>query len=103
MTLQQLYNNNTKWCLFYLRYCITYSFRRFAKPYVPNVPGMDTFEGHVLHSCQYNYPTEIHGKRVLILGAYTSGQDIAMDIAPLVDKVISFINNKVQKGNSVYL
>ncbi len=77
-----------------------YIFRRFAKPYIPHLPGMNTFEGDFLHSNHYNCPSRFQGNKVIVIGAHTSGQDISLDISPFADKVIFSIyifHNKMYK------
>jgi cation diffusion facilitator CzcD-associated flavoprotein CzcO len=41
----------------------------------------DDFTGHALHSGQYRNPGDIHGERVLVVGAGNSGCDLAVDAA----------------------
>jgi len=46
-------------------------------PRMPAIPGQ--FYGEVLHSSQYSGPSQLTGKRVLVIGAGNSGGDIAVD------------------------
>lgn len=46
----------------------------------PPVPGQDTWEGIIVHSSQHPGGASSKGKRVLVVGAATSGHDIAMDL-----------------------
>jgi hypothetical protein len=48
-------------------------------PLVPSYPG--TFSGEAYHSARYRSPTELEGKRVLIVGGGNSACDIACDAA----------------------
>ncbi|MGD1170254.1 flavin-containing monooxygenase [Mycobacterium seoulense] len=50
-------------------------------PCVPEWPGAQGFTGDVLHSSQYCNPTRYVGKRVLVVGAGSSGMEIAHDLA----------------------
>jgi len=50
----------------------------YSVPYVPNYPGVDRFPGRVLHSHDFRDATEFAGKRVLIVGASYSAEDIAL-------------------------
>jgi cation diffusion facilitator CzcD-associated flavoprotein CzcO len=50
-------------------------------PYVPKWPGAQGFTGELLHSSQYRNPTRYRGKRVLVVGAGSSGMEIAHDLA----------------------
>ena len=46
----------------------------------PNFPSFKgKFDGELIHSSDYRYPTQFAGKRVLIIGAGNSGCDIAVD------------------------
>lgn len=56
---------------------------RYNKPYIPDVPGLKTFPGKVLHSFQYKTPDEFRGKRVLVCGCSISSLEIAGDLAML--------------------
>jgi len=53
-------------------------------PNVPNFPGLDTFQGTVVHSSQFagcaSSTSEWQGKRCLIVGSNTSAHDIAQDL-----------------------
>jgi cation diffusion facilitator CzcD-associated flavoprotein CzcO len=48
-------------------------------PFVPDHPGH--FDGRVLHSGQYRNAGDLHGDRVLVVGAGNSGCDLAVDAA----------------------
>ena len=49
-------------------------------PSVPELKGADDFEGIVLHSSGQSDDLDVNGKRVLVVGAGTSGHDIAQDM-----------------------
>ncbi|XP_040375800.1 probable indole-3-pyruvate monooxygenase YUCCA10 isoform X2 [Oryza brachyantha] len=48
---------------------------------VPEVPGMDTFPGKVLHAVDYRSAEGFKGKSVLVVGSGNSGMEIAYDLA----------------------
>jgi cation diffusion facilitator CzcD-associated flavoprotein CzcO len=48
-------------------------------PFVPEYPG--AFAGHVVHSGRYRNAGDLHGERVLVVGAGNSGCDLAVDAA----------------------
>lgn len=50
-----------------------------SMPFVPEVPG--EFIGKMLHSVDYQNPTDIEGKRVMVVGSGNSGCDIAAELA----------------------
>jgi putative flavoprotein involved in K+ transport len=49
-------------------------------PHVPELPGLDTFAGKVMHSEGYVTGTPWKGRRALVLGTGTSGHDVAQDL-----------------------
>lgn len=48
-----------------------------AEPNVPQFAG--DFSGEIMHTSEYSNPSQLAGKRVLIIGAGNSGCDIAVD------------------------
>ncbi len=50
-------------------------------PFLPDWPGAASFGGEMLHSSAYRNPTPFAGKRVLVVGAGSSGMEIAHDLA----------------------
>ena len=50
-------------------------------PFAPKWPGMETFDGPILHSSLYRNPAPFAGKRVLVVGFGNSGGEIALDLA----------------------
>lgn len=50
-----------------------------STPFVPDVPG--DFGGKMLHSVDYQNPSDIEGKRVMVVGSGNSGCDIAAELA----------------------
>ncbi|KAI8911835.1 flavin monooxygenase-like protein [Gorgonomyces haynaldii] len=51
------------------------------KPRMPDFPGMDTFEGKMIHSHTYRVPYPFKDDRVLVVGVGNSGVDIAVELA----------------------
>ncbi len=49
-------------------------------PYVPQLPGLESFKGDVLHSEGFNNGEPWKGKNALVIGTGTSGNDIALDL-----------------------
>jgi cation diffusion facilitator CzcD-associated flavoprotein CzcO len=49
-------------------------------PNSPRWPGMDAFEGPILHSSAYRNSAPYPGKRVLVVGFGNSGAEIALDL-----------------------
>ncbi|MDT5081620.1 MAG: hypothetical protein QOJ80_6257 [Mycobacterium sp.] len=50
-------------------------------PVLPAWPGATTFDGELLHSASYRNPAPFAGKRVMVVGAGSSGMEIAHDLA----------------------
>jgi cation diffusion facilitator CzcD-associated flavoprotein CzcO len=48
-----------------------------SEPSVPSFEG--SFDGEIIHTSEYRSPSDLAGKRVLIIGAGNSGCDIAVD------------------------
>lgn len=51
-----------------------------SSPRVPSFPGAARFRGMVRHSITYRRPDELHGKRVLVVGAGNSAGEIASEL-----------------------
>ncbi|XP_010245351.1 PREDICTED: probable indole-3-pyruvate monooxygenase YUCCA10 isoform X2 [Nelumbo nucifera] len=49
--------------------------------YVPEIEGLGTFRGEILHSTQYKSGAKYKGKSVLVVGCGNSGMEIAFDLA----------------------
>ena len=71
---------------------------------VPNIHGLDRYEGNLIHSHNYRLktlkvlecvgfkhrkPEQFESQRVLILGGGASGTDIAVEVAGKASKVFS--------------
>jgi putative flavoprotein involved in K+ transport len=51
-----------------------------GRPRMPQAPGLEDFEGEVIHTHDYTEGSRWRGKKVLVLGTGTSGHDIAQDL-----------------------
>lgn len=49
--------------------------------YIPDLPGLGTFNGEVLHSSDFKSGRYYTGKSVLVIGSGNSGMEIAYDLA----------------------
>jgi hypothetical protein len=78
VTIRGINNNN-----------ITCSFRHYSVPYVPEIEGIEKFEGLIQHSKAYRAAAVYRNLRVVVLGAASSGMDIAMEVASVADEVRS--------------
>ncbi|KAK5443483.1 hypothetical protein LTS15_010628 [Exophiala xenobiotica] len=61
----------------------------------PDIPGLKDFKGTLLHSAQYDERTDLTGKRVALVGAGSSAVQILPNIYDKVDKVYTWIRNKI--------
>ncbi len=50
---------------------------RFGNPYLPRIPGAETFQGRYMHARDFSAPEPFAGQRVLVVGNGPSGVDIA--------------------------
>ena len=85
-------NNPSRKCLI----CIVHFFtsRHLSKPYIPDIPGFDIFQGYTVHSRQYRVPDTYRGQKVICVGGSFSGIDIMGDVAAVAEKVLTkFPNN----------
>lgn len=58
----------------------------FQEPKIPDIEGLDTFQGEVYHSKDYVNKEPYEGKRVLCLGLGESSSDITAEISTVTDK-----------------
>ncbi|KAL4445839.1 hypothetical protein ABPG77_009038 [Micractinium sp. CCAP 211/92] len=53
----------------------------YSRTRLPDIPGQQAFPGELMHSHNYRSPERFKGLRVLLLGASSSGVDIAEEVA----------------------
>ncbi len=59
----------------------------FDNPFMPKMPGMENFQGIVLHSSQYVTPDGFNGKRVAIVGEGNSGAQILAEVSSVTETI----------------
>ncbi|MEW2359896.1 NAD(P)-binding domain-containing protein [Spirillospora sp. NPDC029432] len=59
----------------------------FSSPYRPDLPGLESFTGTVLHSADYRRPEPFTGRRVVIVGGGNSAVQIAIELAAAGSRV----------------
>ena len=59
----------------------------YSVPHVPDLPGIDGFNGRILHSHNYREPTPFVDRTVALLGTAASGVDLAKEIGDVARKV----------------
>lgn len=60
------------------------------KPHIPEIPGLDRFEGPVFHSARWDHGTDLAGKRVAVVGTGASAVQFVPQIAPKVERLALF-------------
>ncbi|XP_056016359.1 dimethylaniline monooxygenase [N-oxide-forming] 2-like [Ostrea edulis] len=65
--------------------------------YIPNISGMDIFEGRMIHSKDFRYEEQFDGLRVAILGVHFSGEDISMHLGRFARKVYACHRRKPEE------
>ncbi|UBV44650.1 NAD(P)/FAD-dependent oxidoreductase (plasmid) [Deinococcus taeanensis] len=53
----------------------------FRRPFMPVLPGQETFQGRTLHSLAFQAPSPFARRRVLVVGAGNSAVQIAVELA----------------------
>lgn len=71
------------------RYLITAPGTLYKATY-PDIPGLNTFEGVLVHSSQWDSDLNLSGKRVGVVGCGATGIQIVTAIAPQVELLVSF-------------
>jgi len=59
-----------------------------SEPKMPEIDGLDTFQGELFHSAQWDHDTDLTGKRVAIIGTGAS----AIQIVPELHKVVGHLD-----------
>ena len=60
------------------------------RPQLPNIPGLDAFEGPAFHTARWNHEADIAGRRVGMIGTGASGMQVGPAIAAIVDNLTIF-------------
>ena len=62
----------------------------FGAPAFPDIEGLDTFEGTVFHSAEWNHDHDLAGERVAVIGSAASAVQFVPEIAPEVAQLHVF-------------
>jgi len=57
------------------------AFGALCEPSLPDIHGIDTFEGHIFHSARWNHEVDLTGKKVAVVGTGASAIQIVPAIA----------------------
>lgn len=60
-----------------------------GRPYTPELPGLGSFSGTLLHAADYREPTAYRGKRIVVVGAGNSAIQIAVELAEVADVTVA--------------
>ena len=55
-----------------------------SEPSIPDIPGLDRFEGTLFHSAQWNHDHDLAGERVAVIGTGASAIQFVPRIQPQV-------------------
>jgi cation diffusion facilitator CzcD-associated flavoprotein CzcO len=59
-------------------------------PKLPDIPGVDSFDGLTMHTARWDHGQDLAGKRVAIIGTGASAVQLIPEIAPIVDQLTVF-------------
>jgi cation diffusion facilitator CzcD-associated flavoprotein CzcO len=60
----------------------------FTQPKPPNIPGLDTFAGSLMHTARWDHEEDLRGRRVAIIGTGASAVQVIPSIAPEVERLV---------------
>ena len=61
-----------------------------SDPMIPDIPGLDTFEGTVFHSATWDHDYDLTGRNVAVIGTGASAIQFVPQIQPLVGQLTVF-------------
>jgi cation diffusion facilitator CzcD-associated flavoprotein CzcO len=61
-----------------------------AEPAIPDIPGLESFEGTTFHSAQWRSDHDVSGERVAVIGTGASAIQFVPEIQPIVGKLTLF-------------
>lgn len=61
---------------------------------LPDIEGLETFEGEIVHTAQWDHTINLEGKRVAVIGNGASGQQILPNILPRVAHIDHYVRSK---------
>jgi 4-hydroxyacetophenone monooxygenase len=62
----------------------------FNNPSLPDIPGLDSFEGPLMHTARWQRDLDVAGKRVGIVGTGASSMQVVPNIAGVAERVVVF-------------
>jgi cation diffusion facilitator CzcD-associated flavoprotein CzcO len=61
-----------------------------SEPSIPQIPGLDTFEGAAFHTAQWDHDVDLRGRRVAVIGTGASSIQVVPHIQPEVEQLHLF-------------
>jgi cation diffusion facilitator CzcD-associated flavoprotein CzcO len=61
-----------------------------TEPQIPDIPGLDTFDGTIFHSARWNHEHDLAGERVAVVGTGASSIQFVPEIQPDVGRLTVF-------------
>jgi cation diffusion facilitator CzcD-associated flavoprotein CzcO len=61
-----------------------------SEPAIPDLPGLDTFDGTTFHTANWNHDHDLTGRRVAVVGTGASAIQTVPEIQPIVDTLTVF-------------
>ncbi len=62
----------------------------FTQPTLPDIPGLDTFSGPLMHTARWDHGEPLRGRRVAVVGTGASAVQVIPTIAPEVEQLTVF-------------
>lgn len=61
-----------------------------SQPHTPDIPGIDTFAGTIIHTAAWDDSVDLHGKRAALIGTGATAVQLVPEVAKLVDELTVF-------------
>jgi cation diffusion facilitator CzcD-associated flavoprotein CzcO len=61
-----------------------------SEPQLPNIPGLDRFQGRMFHSARWQHDYDLTGRKVAVIGTGASAVQFVPEIQPKVEKLLLF-------------
>lgn len=58
--------------------CVIIATGKYGHPILPHIPGMEAFQGQLLHAQQFHDPDDFRDQRVLVIGNGPTGVDVSV-------------------------
>ncbi|MFQ6649963.1 hypothetical protein Gotur_022637 [Gossypium turneri] len=72
-----------------------------AEPVIPDIPGINKFNGSVVHTSSYKSGSEFKNQRVLVIGCGNSGMEVSLDLCRYNAIPHMAVRNTVTSSNSI--